>query len=94
MVEEDSMEDAASLTLKLGGTNCEATASGKKTKLVGVVCQVQDCRVDLTKAKDYHRRHKVCEMHSKATQALVGNLMQRFCQQCSRYHPCFCHHII
>ncbi|KAE8723234.1 Squamosa promoter-binding-like protein 12 [Hibiscus syriacus] len=66
-------------------------ASGKKTKLSGgsgnrAVCQVKDCGADLSQAKDYHRRHKVCEMHSKASKALVGNVMQRFCQQCSRFH--------
>ncbi|KHG05980.1 Squamosa promoter-binding-like protein 1 [Gossypium arboreum] len=70
--------------------NWEGT-SGKKTKLNGgsgnrAVCQVEDCGADLTNAKDYHRRHKVCEMHSKASKALVGNVMQRFCQQCSRFH--------
>lgn len=51
------------------------------------MCQVDDCRADLTNAKDYHRRHKVCEIHGKTTKALVGNQMQRFCQQCSRFHP-------
>ncbi|KAK7259146.1 hypothetical protein RIF29_24745 [Crotalaria pallida] len=50
------------------------------------VCQVEDCDADLRSAKDYHRRHKVCEMHAKASMALVGNVMQRFCQQCSRFH--------
>ncbi|XWS36059.1 hypothetical protein CRYUN_Cryun20dG0050700 [Craigia yunnanensis] len=70
--------------------NWEGT-SGKKTKLSGgsgnrAVCQVEDCGADLSDAKDYHRRHKVCEMHSKASKALVGNVMQRFCQQCSRFH--------
>ena len=48
------------------------------------MCQVDNCREDLSNAKDYHRRHKVCEVHSKATRALVANQMQRFCQQCSR----------
>lgn len=72
-------------------------ASGKKTKVAAAaaattvasrsVCQVEDCKADLTKAKDYHRRHKVCEMHSKASRALVANVMQRFCQQCSRLVP-------
>ncbi|XWS31886.1 hypothetical protein CRYUN_Cryun23aG0114000 [Craigia yunnanensis] len=70
--------------------NWEGT-SGKKTKLSGgsgnrAVCQVEDCGTDLSNAKDYHKRHKVCEMHSKASKALVGNVMQRFCQQCSRFH--------
>lgn len=49
------------------------------------MCQVDDCKADLSKAKDYHRRHKVCEVHSKTTKALVGKQQQRFCQQCSRY---------
>ncbi|XP_051141940.1 squamosa promoter-binding-like protein 1 [Andrographis paniculata] len=77
-----------------GGGEATATAApGKKTKLAGAgpnssraICQVEDCRADLSKSKDYHRRHKVCEMHSKASKALVGNQMQRFCQQCSRFH--------
>ncbi|XP_039024535.1 squamosa promoter-binding-like protein 14 [Hibiscus syriacus] len=51
------------------------------------MCQVDNCKEDLSNAKDYHRRHKVCEVHSKATKALVEKQMQRFCQQCSRFHP-------
>nr|1WJ0_A Chain A, squamosa promoter-binding protein-like 12 [Arabidopsis thaliana] len=51
-----------------------------------ICCQVDNCGADLSKVKDYHRRHKVCEIHSKATTALVGGIMQRFCQQCSRFH--------
>ncbi|XP_044475150.1 squamosa promoter-binding-like protein 14 [Mangifera indica] len=51
------------------------------------MCQVDDCKEDLSNAKDYHRRHKVCEFHSKSSKALVGKQMQRFCQQCSRFHP-------
>lgn len=49
------------------------------------MCQVDSCKEDLSNAKDYHRRHKVCEVHSKATKALVLKQMQRFCQQCSRF---------
>ncbi|XP_059459611.1 squamosa promoter-binding-like protein 14 [Corylus avellana] len=51
------------------------------------MCQVDNCKEDLSNAKDYHRRHKVCELHSKSSKALVANQMQRFCQQCSRFHP-------
>lgn len=88
--DEDSNDQAGTLTLNLGGNEYPATER-KKTKLIGVtsnraVCQVEDCPADLSNAKDYHRRHKVCEMHSKASKALVGNVMQRFCQQCSRFH--------
>ena len=47
-------------------------------------CQVEGCHVALLNAKDYHRRHKVCEMHSKAPKVVVLGMEQRFCQQCSR----------
>ncbi|KAJ8748656.1 hypothetical protein K2173_008101 [Erythroxylum novogranatense] len=102
VIEDDNLneEEVGSLSLKLGGhrqpvgekevQNWDGN-SGKKAKVVGngasrAVCQVEDCGADLSRAKDYHRRHKVCEMHSKASKALVGNMMQRFCQQCSRFH--------
>lgn len=48
-------------------------------------CQVEGCNVTLVNAKDYHRRHKVCETHSKAPKVVMLGLEQRFCQQCSRY---------
>lgn len=95
-VEDDNLAGKAgdNLALNLGGRGYTTAGNvevptGKKTKLAGAmpnraVCQVADCGTDLSKAKDYHRRHKVCEMHSKASKALVGNQMQRFCQQCSR----------
>ncbi|KAI4301575.1 hypothetical protein L6164_034839 [Bauhinia variegata] len=101
VIEDDSLnEEPGSLSLKLGGNGSPLAdkeiaswerANGKKTRLTGgssnrAVCQVEDCGADLSNAKDYHRRHKVCEMHSKASRALVGNVMQRFCQQCSRFH--------
>lgn len=99
VIEDDNLrDDAGSLTLKLGGHGHPASErenwdgnGAKKTKLGGgainrAVCQVENCGADLSKVKDYHRRHKVCEMHSKASSALVGGIMQRFCQQCSRFH--------
>ncbi|KAK4488534.1 hypothetical protein RD792_004298 [Penstemon davidsonii] len=49
-------------------------------------CQAEGCNADLTHAKHYHRRHKVCEFHSKAATVIAGGLTQRFCQQCSRFH--------
>lgn len=48
-------------------------------------CQVQYCTADMCNAKSYHRRHKVCEFHAKAHDALIAGLPQRFCQQCSRF---------
>ncbi|KAJ4956613.1 hypothetical protein NE237_013396 [Protea cynaroides] len=49
-------------------------------------CQAEGCNADLTYAKHYHRRHKVCEFHSKASTVIAGGMTQRFCQQCSRFH--------
>uniref|UniRef100_A0A2P2MZV8 SBP-type domain-containing protein n=1 Tax=Rhizophora mucronata TaxID=61149 RepID=A0A2P2MZV8_RHIMU len=49
-------------------------------------CQAEGCNADLTHAKHYHRRHKVCEFHSKASTVIVSGMTQRFCQQCSRFH--------
>lgn len=93
--EEVENEEAGGLSLNLGAQVYPITVdklekSGKKSKVVsGVpsahpVCQVDDCKEDLSNAKDYHRRHKVCVVHSKASSALVGDIVQRFCQQCSR----------
>ncbi|CAN6286297.1 unnamed protein product [Urochloa humidicola] len=91
-----------SLSLRIGGSAVvagvmengdviEDERNGKKIRVQGgsssgPACQVEGCGADLTAAKDYHRRHKVCEMHAKASTAVVGNTVQRFCQQCSRFH--------
>lgn len=47
-------------------------------------CQAEGCKADLSGAKHYHRRHKVCEYHAKASVVAAGGKQQRFCQQCSR----------
>ncbi|KAK3156148.1 hypothetical protein QOZ80_2AG0103470 [Eleusine coracana subsp. coracana] len=48
-------------------------------------CQAEGCKADLSAAKHYHRRHKVCEYHAKAAAVAAAGKQQRFCQQCSRY---------
>lgn len=49
-------------------------------------CQVEGCNLDLSSAKEYHRKHRVCENHSKSLNVVVAGLDRRFCQQCSRFH--------
>ncbi|XP_031264370.1 squamosa promoter-binding-like protein 2 isoform X1 [Pistacia vera] len=49
-------------------------------------CQVEGCNLDLKSAKDYHRRHRICESHSKSPKVIIAGLERRFCQQCSRFH--------
>ncbi|KAG5046124.1 hypothetical protein JHK82_015508 [Glycine max] len=51
-----------------------------------VSCLVDGCNSDLSNCRDYHRRHKVCELHSKTPEVTIAGLKQRFCQQCSRFH--------
>uniref|UniRef100_J3L267 SBP-type domain-containing protein n=1 Tax=Oryza brachyantha TaxID=4533 RepID=J3L267_ORYBR len=47
-------------------------------------CTVDGRKEDLSKHRDYHRRHKVCEGHSKIPLVIVASREMRFCQQCSR----------
>nr|AQQ11809.1 squamosa-promoter binding protein-like protein [Phyllostachys edulis] len=72
------------------GVTCPSTVV-KKAKVPqqntqSSYCQVEGCKDDLSSAKDYHRKHKVCEAHSKAPKVVVAGLERRFCQQCSRFH--------
>ncbi|KAK8534587.1 hypothetical protein V6N13_080925 [Hibiscus sabdariffa] len=49
-------------------------------------CQVYGCNKDLSSSKDYYKRNKVCEAHSKTAKVIVNGTEMRFCQQCSRFH--------
>ncbi|CAH2059519.1 unnamed protein product, partial [Thlaspi arvense] len=77
--EEEEEEEEESLEKKQKG---KATSSSSSS----VVCQVERCTADMSRAKHYHKRHKVCEFHAKAPLVRVSGLHQRFCQQCSRFH--------
>ncbi|WZY76443.1 squamosa promoter-binding-like protein 6 isoform X1 [Brassica rapa] len=72
-----------------GGTS---TLPSKKTRASNSclqsppLCQVYGCNMDLSFSKDYHKRHRVCEAHSKSSVVIVSGVEQRFCQQCSRFH--------
>lgn len=47
-------------------------------------CQVDACNLDLSSAKEYHRKHRVCHTHSKCPKVIILGVERRFCQQCSR----------
>ncbi|KAL8520180.1 hypothetical protein ACS0TY_010921 [Phlomoides rotata] len=68
-----------------------STTSLKKSKSSGQNlhiphCVVEGCNIDLSMAKEYHRKHRVCDNHSKCPKVIVGGHERRFCQQCSRFH--------
>lgn len=91
--EDDDEEDDDTLGLGSGEDDKKKKASGRKGSSGGgssgggsmqPSCQVDNCSTDMTNAKPYHRRHKVCEFHAKAPFVVLAGLQQRFCQQCSR----------
>ncbi|KAG8487982.1 hypothetical protein CXB51_018525 [Gossypium anomalum] len=75
-----SMESSSSSSSKRAG------ASNNNGSHQQVWCLVDGCNSELSKCKDYHRRNKVCQLHSKAAQVFINGKKQRFCQQCSRFH--------
>lgn len=69
-------------------TSSAATAKRSRASHQGAQtphCQVEGCHLDLKSAKDYHRRHRICESHSKSPRVIVAGVECRFCQQCSRH---------
>ncbi|CAN1295186.1 Squamosa promoter-binding-like protein 12 [Linum perenne] len=69
--------------------NANVTMKRSRASSVSIYCQVEGCSLDLSAAKDYHRKHRVCESHSKCPKVVVAGLERRFCQQCSRFHSLF-----
>ncbi|GKE63577.1 squamosa promoter-binding-like protein 6 [Tanacetum coccineum] len=76
---------------KITNSSFEVSMPSKQTRTAGSgsrspFCQVHGCSKSLVSCKDYHKRHKVCELHSKTAKVIVNGIIQRFCQQCSRFH--------
>ncbi|KAG7022658.1 Squamosa promoter-binding-like protein 13B, partial [Cucurbita argyrosperma subsp. argyrosperma] len=77
----------------LKGSSQESSTShgsSKRTRLLHAsqnqTCLVDGCDSDLSNCKEYHRRHRVCDLHSKTPVVMVRGEEKRFCQQCSRFH--------
>ncbi|XP_038692839.1 squamosa promoter-binding-like protein 2 [Tripterygium wilfordii] len=88
---EDSGAGSNTKTSSLSVIPVSSLAKAKRTKsnfqnTQVPRCQVEGCNLELTSAKDYHRKHRVCESHSKFPKVIVNGLERRFCQQCSRFH--------
>ncbi|CAA7060637.1 unnamed protein product [Microthlaspi erraticum] len=52
--------------------------TARKSSTSTARCQVEGCRMDLSNAKTYYSRHKVCCIHSKSSNVIVSGLHQRF----------------
>jgi hypothetical protein len=88
---EKPFDEDVNLPTLGGPANASATAAvpvsarrGPAANGGGPCCQADRCGVDLTDAKRYYKRHKVCDTHAHAPVVIVAGLQQRFCQQCSR----------
>ncbi|KAF2569044.1 hypothetical protein F2Q68_00028276 [Brassica cretica] len=77
-------EDGVGGSSSSGGSNRRVRGGGSGQSSQIPRCQVEGCGVDLTNAKGYYLRHRVCGMHSKTPRVIVAGIEQRFCQQCSR----------
>ncbi|CAD7700491.1 unnamed protein product [Ostreobium quekettii] len=51
-----------------------------------LVCQVPGCGKELDNLKEYHQRYRICDIHIKLPQVVKSGRLQRFCQQCGRFH--------
>ncbi|XP_075523936.1 LOW QUALITY PROTEIN: squamosa promoter-binding-like protein 3 [Primulina tabacum] len=88
---ESSGNGGNTKTTSLSVMPTSSSSTPKKTKSSGrntpmPRCQVEDCNLELSMAKEYHRKHRVCDSHSKCPKVIVGGVERRFCQQCSRFH--------
>ncbi|KAJ6673084.1 SQUAMOSA PROMOTER-BINDING-LIKE PROTEIN 4 [Salix viminalis] len=84
-----STSTAKSSSSSIVSTPCTATTKRSRASYPSTQsprCQVEECNLDLKSAKDYHRRHRICEKHSKSPKVIVAGMERRFCQQCSRFH--------
>ncbi|WOK92086.1 squamosa promoter-binding-like protein 12 isoform X1 [Canna indica] len=83
---ENNITNLSSLASLPPTTGLVKKAKLSQQKMQNSCCQVEGCNVDLTSVKDYHRKHRVCESHSKSPRVIVAGQERRFCQQCSRFH--------
>ncbi|XP_030495693.2 squamosa promoter-binding-like protein 6 isoform X1 [Cannabis sativa] len=87
----DTSKSKLSMGVVAGLSSSESSTPPKRLRLSAAnpqngLCQVYGCNKNLSSSKDYHKRHKVCELHSKTAKVIVNGIEQRFCQQCSRFH--------
>ncbi|KAI4365142.1 hypothetical protein MLD38_021157 [Melastoma candidum] len=86
--EEEDYDDEADKRMRMTPSPAgkKRSAAGASSGRGSASCQAENCSANMSEEKRYHRRHKVCEYHAKATIVVVAGIQQRFCQQCSRFH--------
>lgn len=89
--ERSNLHSNSNLNQISSSSTCSASLAAKRARTRGSYsqtpfCQVHGCNMDLSSSKDYHKKHRVCDVHSKTAKVIVNGIEQRFCQQCSRFH--------
>ncbi|GAU19508.1 hypothetical protein TSUD_77520 [Trifolium subterraneum] len=79
-------KDVVSGVSKMTSSSSSGSGSSKRARAINngtqiVSCLVDGCQADLSNCRDYHRRHKVCELHSKTAQVTIGGHKQRFIKE-------------
>lgn len=77
----ESARNSVSESSPTSGSSSKKPSNGTQK----VSCLVDGCRADLSNSREYHKRHRVCERHSKTPIVVVKGEEKRFCQQCSRF---------
>lgn len=88
--ERSNLHSNSNLHQISSSSTCSASLAAKRARTRGSYsqtpfCQVHGCNMDLSSSKDYHKKHRVCDVHSKTAKVIVNGIEQRFCQQCSRF---------
>ena len=47
---------------------------------------MEGCQKDIREEKEYYQRYRICEEHLKLGSLMKDDKLQRFCQQCGRFH--------
>ncbi|XP_059644408.1 squamosa promoter-binding-like protein 13A [Cornus florida] len=82
----DSLKGPSGSKMALSPSGSSKRARAVNNGIQTASCLVDGCNADLSSCREYHRRHKVCELHSKTAEVTIRGHKQRFCQQCSRFH--------
>ncbi|RWW34206.1 hypothetical protein GW17_00001040 [Ensete ventricosum] len=68
-------QPTTSMAVSSSGPSKRARAPGNAGQIAS--CSVDGCTSDLSNSREYHRRHKVCEAHSKTPIVMVGVSVSR-----------------
>lgn len=50
-------------------------------------CRAPGCQVDVSRAKSFNWRYRICEQHRSAQSVMINGEPMRFCQMCAKFQP-------